>query len=135
MYNYLKNIICVSLCVSSLSFLSSLHRTTYQQETRFNAPVSDSSVEHIINDFCENQEELFLTNYSTIYYRMTIGESYEGYFDLYDDIEYYVQYDSNHVVYFDQLTNEDVVGFYAVTPLRCRFANEDWMEANINAVI
>lgn len=93
MYNYLKNIICVSLCVSSLSFLSSLHRTTYQQETRFNAPVSDSSVEHIINDFCENQEELFLTNYS------------------------------------------DFVGFYAVTPLRCRFANEDWMEANINAVI
>ena len=151
---------------------------------------------------------------STIHFRMTIGESYEGYFDLYDDIEYYVEYDSNHITYFNQLTNEDVVGFvfipledeyevcpegtyrvalfvdpilldyhwyrqnsdgtwshkpslntvrnvdsnnnvifnplscsrqespfnysdfvgfYAVTPLRPRFANEEWMEVNINA--
>ena len=51
---------------------------------------------------------------STIYSYMTIGESYEGNFDLYSNIEYYVEYDSNHLVYHNQLTNEEVVGFILI---------------------
>ena len=60
MIKCLKYFLCGSL---SLLYLFSLNPKALKNnvgEPRFNAPISNTSVQELISDFAENQEELFL---------------------------------------------------------------------------